>query len=182
MGADKRQASSPANTIIMCRFLWPSKDDDFRVVWQKVLPLPFMPRDGDRLVVDGCWSLDVAMATYSVDDGMAEVCIRAWSRHRDSWEDEKRQFEEWGWELWNIDDDLPPCFDAEEPVRPLEAAYSKQAGMDPENRTYHEGRMSDAEKLRRAMLEDWEFVGDPWELCHIFRRELQRVQRERIPK
>jgi len=103
--------STPVEPIVMCRFLWPSKDDDYEVIWEKVFPLPFMPGDGDRFVVDGCSHLVVTMAEYSVDDAMAQVFIQAWSRHCDSWEDEKRQFETWGWKLWDHGDDLPPCFD-----------------------------------------------------------------------
>ena len=28
------------------------------------------------------------------------------------------------------------------------------------------------EKLKRALQDDWEFVGDPWQLCHILREKI----------
>ena len=32
------------------------------------------------------------------------------------------------------------------------------------------------EKLKRALADDWEFVGDPWQLCQILRAEVHRLQ------
>ena len=42
---------------------------------------------------------------------------------------------------------------------------------------YLEGDDMDSnEKLRRALAHDWEFVGDPWQLCQILRAEVHRLR------
>lgn len=96
---------------VKCRLLWPVTDEKYNVIWQKVFTLPFMPRKGDGFAVHECEILEVSLCVYSIDDGMADVFIEAWSRIQATWEEEKRQFEEWGWELWDHGDILPPCFE-----------------------------------------------------------------------
>lgn len=111
---DESPSGSPlgVHPIVMCRFIWPSKDDEYVVEWQKTFALPFMPREGDRFEINGCSYVVVTMASYSVDEGIAEVFCREWTRHCDSWEEEKQQFDAWGWEIWDPESDtLPPCFD-----------------------------------------------------------------------
>ena len=48
--------------------------------------------------------------------------------------------------------------------------------MDAAKRTVREGIMGVDEKLKRALADDWEFVGDPWQLCQILRAEVHRLQ------
>ena len=47
-------------------------------------------------------------------------------------------------------------------------------------RLSYEGIMEPGEKMRRALADDWEFVGDPWQLCQILRAEIHRLQAERV--
>jgi hypothetical protein len=96
---------------VKCRFLWQINDEKYHVTWQKVFTLPFMPRKGDGFAVHECEILEAELSVYSIDDGMADVFIEPWQRMKDTWEEEKRQFEEWGWELWDHGDILPPCFE-----------------------------------------------------------------------
>ena len=51
--------------------------------------------------------------------------------------------------------------------------------MDPLKRICYEGIMNSDEKLKRALADDWEFVGDPWQLCHVLRAELLSVMKDR---
>ena len=65
---------------------------------------------------------------------------------------------------------------------PCEFSYMRQSGMDPDKRTVHEGIMGVDEKLKRALADDWEFVGDPWQLCQILRAEIHRLQAKIQPE
>ena len=60
----------------------------------------------------------------------------------------------------------------------IEFFFAKTEG-DGTKRLSYEGIMAPEEKLRRALAEDWEFVGDPWQLCQILRAEIHRLQAER---
>lgn len=62
---------------------------------------------------------------------------------------------------------------------PIEYAYNHTSNMDPANKTYHGGIMNSDEKLKRALADNWEFVGDPWQLCHVLRAELLSVMKDR---
>ena len=56
-----------------------------------------------------------------------------------------------------------------------EYSYDKDSDFDPDKQKLNEGIMDSTEKLRRALADDWEFVGDPWQLCLILREEIHRL-------
>ena len=60
---------------------------------------------------------------------------------------------------------------------PCEFSYTRESRMDPLKRLCYEGIMDTTEKLKRALQDDWEFVGDPWQLCQILRAEVHRLQK-----
>lgn len=60
---------------------------------------------------------------------------------------------------------------------PCEFSYTRESRMDPLKRICYEGIMDTAEKLKRALQDDWELVGDPWQLCQILRAEVHRLKK-----
>ncbi|GDY10194.1 hypothetical protein LBMAG52_36820 [Planctomycetia bacterium] len=58
--------------------------------------------------------------------------------------------------------------------------FFAKAAENGTKRLSYEGIMAPEEKLRRALADDWEFVGDPWQLCQILRSEIHRLQAERV--
>jgi len=78
-------------------------------------------------------------------------------------------------------DELKPAVVAEPIVLPrqIEFFFAKTADNGTKRLSY-EGIMAPEEKMRRALADDWEFVGDPWQLCQILRAEIHRLQAERV--
>ena len=103
------KAVHPVQHDIMCQLSLVIFDDEYEVIWEKEISLPFLPREGDRLEMDGFSYLVVTWSAYSVEDRMAEVFIRRWQRCTGSWEKEKQQMEVCGWVVCDCGERLPPC-------------------------------------------------------------------------
>lgn len=80
-------------------------------------------------------------------------------------------------ELEDDVDEVKPAVVAEPIVPPhqIEFFFAKTAENGTKRLSY-EGIMAPEEKMRRALADDWEFVGDPWQLCQILRAEIHRLQ------